>query len=76
MYAASGTGGMESAVANLCSPGERVCVVAGGSFGNRWAEIAEAYGCEVDRLEYEWGETPVADDLARGSPSASRASSC
>jgi serine---pyruvate transaminase len=64
MYASSGTGGMESAVANLCSPGQRVCVVAGGSFGTRWAKIAEAYGCEVDRLEYEWGETPFAEDLA------------
>ena len=64
MYAASGTGGMESAVANLCSPGERVCVVAGGAFGNRWAAIAESYGCEVDRLEYEWGDTPFAEDLA------------
>jgi aspartate aminotransferase-like enzyme len=64
MYAASGTGGMEAAVANLCSPGERVCVVAGGAFGNRWAAIAERYGCEVDRLEYEWGDTPFAEDLA------------
>jgi serine---pyruvate transaminase len=63
MYASSGTGGMESAVANLCSPGQRVCVVVGGSFGTRWAKIAEAYGCEVDRLEYEWGETPYAEDL-------------
>jgi aspartate aminotransferase-like enzyme len=64
MYASSGTGGMEAAVANLCSPGERVCVVAGGAFGNRWAAIAESYGCEVDRLEYEWGDTPFAEDLA------------
>jgi aspartate aminotransferase-like enzyme len=64
LYAASGTGTMESAVANLCSPGDRVCVVVAGSFGNRWAAIAEAYGCEVDRLEYEWGETPFAEDLA------------
>ncbi len=64
LYAASGTGTMESAVANLCSPGERVCVVTAGSFGNRWAAIAEGYGCEVDRLDYEWGEAPFAEDLA------------
>jgi aspartate aminotransferase-like enzyme len=64
LYAASGTGTMESAVANLCSPGERVCVVAAGAFGNRWASVAESFGCEVDRLAYEWGETPYADDLA------------
>jgi aspartate aminotransferase-like enzyme len=64
LYAASGTGTMESAVANLCSPGDRVCVVTAGAFGNRWAAIAEAFGCEVDRLEYEWGEAPFAEDLA------------
>jgi aspartate aminotransferase-like enzyme len=64
LFAASGTGTMESAIANLCSPGDRVCVVTAGAFGNRWASIAEALGCEVDRLAYEWGESPSADDLA------------
>jgi aspartate aminotransferase-like enzyme len=64
LYAASGTGTMESAVANVCSAGEPVCVVTAGAFGNRWAAIAEAFGCEVDRIEYEWGETPSANDVA------------
>src|SRR5206468_8130888 len=58
LYAASGTGTMESAVANLCSPGDRVAVVTAGAFGERWAAIVESYGCEVDRLAYEWGEAP------------------
>ena len=64
LYAASGTGTMESAVVNLCSPGDRVCVVTAGAFGNRWASIAAALGCEVDRVAYDWGEAPSADDLA------------
>jgi serine---pyruvate transaminase len=64
LFASSGTGTMESAISNLCSPGERVCVVSAGSFGERWSAIAEAYGCEVDRLAYEWGEIPSAEDLA------------
>ena len=64
LFAASGTGTMESALVNLCSPGERVCVVTAGAFGDRWASIAGALGCEVDRLSYEWGESPSADDLA------------
>jgi aspartate aminotransferase-like enzyme len=64
LYASSGTGTMESAVANLCSPGDRVCVVTAGAFGERWASIVESYGCEVDRLAYEWGEAPFAEDLA------------
>jgi aspartate aminotransferase-like enzyme len=54
---------MESAVANLCSPGERVLVVSAGYFGERFGEIARAYGCDVSELRYEWGETPAADDL-------------
>jgi len=64
LFAASGTGTMESALVNLCSPGERVCVVTAGAFGDRWAAIAGALGCEVDRLAYDWGESPSADDLA------------
>jgi aspartate aminotransferase-like enzyme len=64
MFTASGSGAMESAVANLCAPGERVVVVAAGYFGERWAQIARAYGCDVDVLAYEWGEAPEADDVA------------
>ena len=64
LYTASGTAGLESVVANLTSPGERVVVVSAGYFGERWADIARAYGCEVDHVRYEWGETPSPDDLA------------
>jgi serine---pyruvate transaminase len=64
LFTASGTAAMESAVANTCSPGDRVLVVTAGYFGDRWAQLAEAYGCEVERLAYEWGEVPSADDLA------------
>jgi aspartate aminotransferase-like enzyme len=64
LFTASGTGAMESAVANLCSPGTRVVVVSAGSFGERWIQIAERYGCEVTPIRYEWGEAPSADDLA------------
>jgi serine---pyruvate transaminase len=60
----SGTGALESGVANLCSPGDRVVVVSAGYFGERWAGIAQAYGCDVDHLRYEWGEIPSAGDLA------------
>ena len=63
VYTCSGTGGMESAIANLCSPGERVLVVSAGYFGERFGEIARAYGCDVLELRYDWGETPTADDL-------------
>ncbi len=64
LFTASGTGAMESAVANLCSPDQRVLVVSAGHFGERWTEISRSYGCAVEKLSYEWGETPSADDLA------------
>ena len=64
LFGSAGTGAMESAVANLCSPGERVLVVSAGSFGERWRAIATAYGADVAALEYAWGEIPLADDVA------------
>ncbi len=63
LFTASGTGAMESAVANLCSPGERVAVVSHGSFGERWIAICEQYGLDVHSLRYEWGEVPDPDEV-------------
>src|SRR5205823_12834958 len=64
LYTASGTGALESAISNLCSPGERVVVVSAGYFGERWAGIADTYGCELEHLRYAWGESPSPEDLA------------
>jgi aspartate aminotransferase-like enzyme len=64
VYTASGSGGLESAVANLVSPGDKVVVGIAGSFGERFAGIAAAYGCEVVRLEVEWGLPLEPADLA------------
>ncbi len=55
-YAASGTGGQESAVANLFSPGDHVIAITIGAFGNRFAKIAEVYGLQVTRIEFPWGQ--------------------
>ena len=62
---ASGSGGLESAVANLVSPGDKVVVALCGNFGERFAGIAAGYGCELTRLEAEWGQPVEPDDLAR-----------
>jgi aspartate aminotransferase-like enzyme len=64
LFTASGTGALESVVANLCSPGDRVVVVSAGYFGERWGAIAETYGCMVEHIRYEWGEVPAPQDLA------------
>jgi serine---pyruvate transaminase len=64
LFGGSGSGAMESAVANLVSPGDPVLVVSGGYFGERWAAIAKAYGADVDHLRYAWGEIPSAEETA------------
>jgi serine---pyruvate transaminase len=63
LFASSGTGAFESAVANLVSPGEPHLVVSAGSFGERWATMTAAYGAEIDHLRYPWGETPEPADV-------------
>ncbi len=55
MLASTGTGGMEAAVTNTLCKGDRVIVVEGGKFGERWSEICEVYGLQVTRIEVEWG---------------------
>jgi aspartate aminotransferase-like enzyme len=52
---ATGTGGMVAAVNNFFSPGEKVLVVNGGKFGERWGKIAASYGIEVKEIPVEWG---------------------
>ena len=63
LFTASGSGAMESVVANLCEPGDRVAVVSHGSFGERWVAICEQHGVEVQAIRYEWGEVPDADEI-------------
>jgi aspartate aminotransferase-like enzyme len=55
LFASSGTGGMEAAVVNTLSQGDRVVVIRGGKFGERWGEICEAYGIQPHYLDVEWG---------------------
>jgi aspartate aminotransferase-like enzyme len=65
LLTSSGSGGLESAVANLVSPGDEVVVALSGNFGERFAALAAAYGADVVRLEFEWGQPVEPDDLAR-----------
>lgn len=67
ILAASGTGGMESSIANFFSPGDKALVVNGGKFGERWTNICKAYGLKVTEITVEWGKAvdpkAVADAL-------------
>jgi aspartate aminotransferase-like enzyme len=63
VFTSSGTGGLESAVANLFSPGDRVVVPVAGFFGERFAKIARAFGQDVRTIDYEWGRAVRAADV-------------
>ncbi|MCD6415068.1 MAG: alanine--glyoxylate aminotransferase family protein [Planctomycetes bacterium] len=59
----SGTAAMEAAVANVCSPGDKVICAPAGKFSERWADICRAYGCEVVNIELEWGQSPTPEQV-------------
>jgi aspartate aminotransferase-like enzyme len=63
VIASSGTGAMEGSVSNLTSPGDRVLVLTAGKFGERWRDLAKAYGCVVDLVEKPYGETFSLDEV-------------
>ena len=62
---ASGTGALESAVVNNLSPGDRVLAITIGYFGNRFIDMARAYGADVKALEVEWGTAADPDAVRK-----------
>jgi len=52
---ASGTGGMEGAVANFLSPGDKALYVNGGKFGERWGKLCKTFGVNGIEIKVEWG---------------------
>ena len=54
-FASSGTGAMEASVSNLFSPGDRVIVATAGKFGERWVELGQAFGLQVEKVEAPYG---------------------
>jgi aspartate aminotransferase-like enzyme len=51
----SGTGAMEASVSNVLGRGDKALVVRGGKFGERWAELCEAFGARPIIIDLEWG---------------------
>ncbi len=64
LLTASGTGGLEAAVVNTLSPGERVLSVSIGYFGERLRTIAQTFGADIVPLDYTWGKAADPDDIA------------
>ncbi|MDH4142564.1 MAG: alanine--glyoxylate aminotransferase family protein [Chloroflexota bacterium] len=60
---AAGSGGLEAAIVNVLSPGDRVLGVSIGSFGDRFAKIAGIFGADVTKVDAEWGYAAVAEEI-------------
>ncbi len=70
-FTSSGTGAMEASITNVLSPEDRIIVVRGGKFGERFGEIAKAYGVEVIPIDVEWGTAPrpeTIDEVLKKNP--------
>ena len=65
ILASSGTGAMEASVANLFSPGDKVLVINGGKFGERWLNISNAYGLNPVELKVPWGHAVQVADVEK-----------
>lgn len=60
---ATGSGGMESALVNTCSPGDKIIAIVSGKFGERWRDMAKALGLNVITHNVEWGYAALPNDL-------------
>lgn len=65
VFAATGTGAMESSVVNLLSPGDTAVYVNGGKFGERWGKIGRSYGINMVEVPVEWGHPVRVDAVAK-----------
>ena len=65
IISSSGTGAMEAAVINLLSCGDTALVVQGGKFGERWTEIAKAYGINTEIIDVEWGKAVSPEEISK-----------
>jgi aspartate aminotransferase-like enzyme len=63
VLASSGSGVMEGSVSNLTSPGDKVLVLTAGKFGERWRDLAKAFGCAVEVVSVPYGDTFTLDEV-------------
>lgn len=62
--AASGTGGLEAALANCCRTGQTLVTVNAGKFGERWTDLGRAYRLDVAELSVPYGQVATPEQLA------------
>ena len=60
---ASGTGSLEAALVNCVPAGKKAIVLVAGKFGERWVNIAKAFGIEAVVVSVPWGQAVTPEML-------------
>jgi aspartate aminotransferase-like enzyme len=63
IQSATGSGGMESALVNVLSPGDKVLSIVAGKFGERWRSQAAIFGAKVISIDVPWGDSVNVDQV-------------
>jgi aspartate aminotransferase-like enzyme len=64
-FASSGTGAMESAVLSFFEEGDKVLVINGGKFGERWLKLSQHWGLRPVEYKVPWGESADPEAVER-----------
>jgi aspartate aminotransferase-like enzyme len=61
---ASGTGAMECALINTLTPADKVLVINGGTFGERWADLCKIHSVPFQEIKLKPGQSLKQHDLS------------
>ena len=59
----SGTSAMDAAISSTMNEGEEIVCIGGGKFGERFIEIANAYGLKSGEVKVEWGDAVALEEV-------------
>tara|TARA_B110000967_G_C18846679_1_gene542343 strand:+ start:511 stop:1677 length:1167 start_codon:yes stop_codon:yes gene_type:complete len=65
LFSATGTGGWEGAISNTLCAGDKVLIARYGMFSQRWIDLCQRFGLDVEVVECEWGTGAPVEEFAR-----------
>jgi alanine-glyoxylate transaminase/serine-glyoxylate transaminase/serine-pyruvate transaminase len=65
LFSATGTGGWEGAISNTLCAGDKVLIARYGMFSQRWIDLCQRFGLDVEGVECVWGTGAPVDEFAR-----------
>tara|TARA_B110000503_G_scaffold132105_1_gene207673 strand:+ start:9550 stop:10716 length:1167 start_codon:yes stop_codon:yes gene_type:complete len=65
LFSATGTGGWEGAITNTLCAGDKVLIARYGMFSQRWIDLCQRFGLDVEVVECEWGTGAPVEEFSR-----------